>query len=97
MRLIWTSHARDNLREIVSYIWNDNPPAARKIKARIEGLATRVARHPFMGRPGAIAGTREAVPHPSYRIVYQIDENTIFILAVIHTARQWPPVDEGGD
>lgn len=94
MRSIWTSHAKANLREIVSYIGADNPAAARKVKSRIESLAAHLIRQPFMGRPGAIPGTREAIPHPNYRLVYQLTEETVFILAVIHTARQWPPEEE---
>lgn len=93
MKLIWTSHAKSNLRDIVSYISQEDPAAARKIKDRIGGVAMYLTRQPFMGRTGAIPGTREAVSHPSYRMVYQVSEEAIFILAVVHTARQWPPVE----
>lgn len=97
MRLIWTSHAKANLLEIVSYIGVDNPTAARKVRSRIEKLAAYLERQPFMGRPGAVPGTREAIPHPNYRLVYQVTGETVFILAVVHTARQWPPVEDGDD
>ncbi|MBO6724683.1 MAG: type II toxin-antitoxin system RelE/ParE family toxin [Rhizobiaceae bacterium] len=91
MNLVWTGRAKDDLREIVSYIAADNLPAARKMMARIERLAAYLQRQPFMGRPGVIPGTREAIPHPSYRIVYEVSEEAVIILAVVHTARQWPP------
>lgn len=32
------------------------------------------------------------IPHKSYRIVYELDDH----MAVVHTARQWPPVDDEG-
>ena len=40
------------------------------------------------------AGTRELVAHESYRLVYEIDGSTVWVLALVHTARRWPPVTE---
>ena len=94
MRLVWTARAKGDLKEIVSYIWRDNPAAAKKIRNRIETVAAYLKSQPFAGRMGAITGTREAIPHPGYRIVYQVTGDTVFILRVVHTARQWPPVED---
>ncbi len=41
-----------------------------------------------------VAGTREFIPHPNYRIVYLVGEEALYILAIVHTSRQWPPVIE---
>jgi toxin ParE1/3/4 len=49
----------------------------------------RLAEHPLMGRPGQIPGTRE-IPHESYRLVYGVQADTVWILAPVHTARLWP-------
>ncbi len=92
MKLVWTNRAKGDLGEIISYIWADNPASARKIRSRIETLAAYLGSQPFAGRTDAIAGTREAIPHPSYRMVYQVTGETVFILRVIHTSRQWPPL-----
>ncbi len=54
--------------------------------------AARLAAHPMSGRVGKIPGTRELIPHESYRMVYEINSETVWILALVHTARQWPPV-----
>ena len=35
--------------------------------------AARLAAHPKMGKPGKIAGTRELIPHKSYRLMYEIE------------------------
>lgn len=56
------------------------------------GTAARLATHPKMGKTGNIPGTRELLPHESYRLVYEIDGETVWVLALMHAARQWPPV-----
>lgn len=43
--------------------------------------ASMLGKHPNIGKPGKIAGTRELIPHENYRLVYEI-------------ARLWPPVRE---
>ena len=56
--------------------------------------AASLADHPMLGRPGKISGTRELIPHESYRLVYEIDGETVWVLTVVHSARQWPPVHD---
>lgn len=94
MKLVWTEAAATDLEDIVTYIWFDSPPAAKKIRQRVEATALYLRSQPFMGRIGAMAGTREALAHPSYKIVYQVNDETVSILRVVHTSRQWPPADE---
>jgi plasmid stabilization system protein ParE len=48
----------------------------------------------MLGRSGLIAGTRGLIPHESHRMVYEIRDDTVWILALIHTARLWPPLPE---
>jgi plasmid stabilization system protein ParE len=96
VKLVWTAGARRELDEIVSRIWLDDPAGAKRLRNRIEHTAALLKSQPFLGRPGMISETREAIPHPSYRIVYQVAGDTVSILAVVHTARQWPPMPEGG-
>ena len=56
---------------------------------RIAGLApgqadsaSRLAEHPKLGRPGRIPGTRELVAHAHYRLVYEINDDTVWILTI---------------
>ena len=44
------------------------------------------------GDRGKIQGTRELIPHESYRLVYEISGETVWMLALVHAARQWPLV-----
>lgn len=60
--------------------------------ALFSDAAARLGDHPELGKPGKISGTLELIPHESYRLVYEIERDTVWILALVHTARRWPPV-----
>jgi len=94
LKVRWSEEAGRDRVEIVADIWADNPPAATRMNAVFEAAARRLADFPHLGRSGAIAGTREFISHPSHRLVYEITNSEIGIHALVHTARQWPPVDD---
>lgn len=91
MKLVWTPQAQQDRADVWDHIAADNPAAAAGIDELFSHAASRLTRHPMLGRPGRISGTRELIPHESYRLVYEIDGNTVWILTLVHTARQWPP------
>ena len=66
--------------------------AAVRMDELFSDAAARLADHPKLGRPGKISGTREWVVHESYRLIYEIEGETVWVLTLVHTARQWPPV-----
>lgn len=74
----------------MDYIAADNPSAAIRMDQLFGEAASRLTDHPFMGKPGHIPDTRELIPHPSYRLVYTINQDKIWVLALVHTARLWP-------
>jgi toxin ParE1/3/4 len=53
--------------------------------------AARLADFPLLGHPGLVSGTREFIPHESYRLVYEISDESVWILALVSTSRRWPP------
>lgn len=91
MRVFWVSAAEQDRADILDYISQDNPLAAIRMDELFAEAAARLADHPLLGKAGQIAGTRELVPHESYRLVYQLQEEAVWILALVHTARMWPP------
>ena len=86
----WTEAALADRDLIFDYIERDNPRAAVVLDARFSDCAARLQRHPRLGRPGRIRDTREFVAHPNYILVYEIDDETVRILRVVHSARRWP-------
>ncbi len=92
MTLIWTPEALQDRFDIWDYIANDNPHAAARMDELFSEAANRLIEHPRLGRTGRVPGTRELVAHEHYILVYEIDaDNTVWILALVHTARLWPP------
>ncbi|MCO5160548.1 MAG: type II toxin-antitoxin system RelE/ParE family toxin [Mesorhizobium sp.] len=94
MRLVWTDSAKRDLGEIVTYIWFENPAAAKRIRQRIEATTRYLKAQPYMGRVGELLNTREAFSPRSYRIVHKVSDRTVSVLRVLHTSRQWPPADD---
>lgn len=90
MKLIWSDESFADRMAIFDYIAANNIDAARKLNAMICERAESLVNLPFLGRTGKVPGTRELTVHPSCRLVYEIDGETIAILRVIHASRNWP-------
>ena len=91
MRIRWTVWALSNLDAEVAYIARDDPAAAIQVAQIIEDTVDLLQRHPALGRPGRVAGTRELIiSRTPYIIPYRIRNNEIQILRVFHGARKWP-------
>ncbi len=80
--------------QIFRHIEAQDPDAAIRMDELFTKAVSRLQHFPFMGRRGAITGTREIIPHESYRVVYQVEAQAVSILMIIHTARKWPPNKE---
>lgn len=87
--LIWLPKALDGLEEIIFYIEVRNPQAARKLRQRIEQVVELLPAHPYLFRPGRVAGTREIVAHPNYLVVYRVGK-VIEIVNVLHARQRYP-------
>ncbi|WP_183800566.1 type II toxin-antitoxin system RelE/ParE family toxin [Mycoplana azooxidifex] len=90
----WSLHALEDLKQQIRPIARDDPAAARSVVGRIDAAATMLGERP-VGRPGRVGGTYEkSVNGLPYVIAYSIEtrdgRETVFILRVIHTARNWP-------
>ena len=91
MKILWTEPARQDLREIFTYVSEENPQAARVLLTEIKERVGVLENNPQIGRIGRVEGTRELVLTGTHYILpYRLKEQQIQILAVFHGARQWP-------
>ena len=90
MRVRFTPSARDEFLEALAYIHQDNPPAARRFRGRVEHVLRRLERFPDSGRrlrEFPELPHREVVVAP-YRFFYRVRGRTVWIVAVWHGARE---------
>ena len=90
LRLEWTDEAADDLQRIVDYISDFDLEAALKLRHRLLTCAERLTDFPYMFTRGRVPGTREALAHPNYILVYRVEADAVEILGVIHARQQYP-------
>lgn len=90
LALVWTIEAVTDLLDILDYIAERNVEAADHVNGMIQHTANRLPDHPYIHRPGRVAGTREAVAHPNYIVVYRVAVEEIEIVAILHARQQYP-------
>ena len=90
-RVRWTTDAADDLAQLVNYIRQDNPEAARRVaKVIFDGVAD-LRTFPNRGRVGLAKDTRELVFGPwPYIAVYTVSQGEVQVLRIRHASRDWP-------
>lgn len=91
MKVVWSVSAENDLDAIVDYIANDNIESALSLDDLIRQAADGLSAFPYKGKHGRVAGTRELVVRTHYIIVYAIAHDSVEIVTVLHTSRQYPP------
>ena len=86
----WSDEATTDLVEIIDYIEQRNATAAQNLHASIVQSAESLPLMPYLFRLGRVTGTREHVVHPNYMVVYQVGNDAIDILRVLHSRQQYP-------
>jgi toxin ParE1/3/4 len=87
--LDWSQSATRELIQGLIHIAEDSPQGARLVKGRIDRAGRFLEQNPRMGKPGAVAGTREyPVPKTRYTLIYEEGASEIHILHCWHQSRQ---------
>jgi len=90
VKILWAATSRQDLRDIFSYIAEENPRAARAVFDEIKKRVGILLDQPELGRIGRVDGTRELVlSGTQYILPYRVKDQQIQILAVFHAARRW--------
>jgi toxin ParE1/3/4 len=90
MRVRWTTEAADDLERICDYVARERPEAARRIALDALRAIGDLRTFPNRGRPGRVQGTRELVLTRPFLAVYEVREEEVQVLRILHGARQWP-------
>jgi plasmid stabilization system protein ParE len=91
--VIWSPSSLDDIDSIAAYIARDSVYHAALFIDRLFKATDRLAQHPHSGRTIPEIGNvkcREIICG-SYRIMYRIEKENIWITGVIHGARNWKP------
>ena len=93
----WTQRALGDLREINDFIARDSERAAEAMVDRLQRAPDRLALFPESGRvmPEFPKLRYREIIIASYRILYRIEVDTVWIAAVVHGRRQLSEVPEG--
>ncbi|MGO8070134.1 type II toxin-antitoxin system RelE/ParE family toxin [Rhizobium leguminosarum] len=91
--VLWSKQAHQDNLETLRYIAKDNPDAAERVVDAIEDAGKKLGEF-TTGRPGRITGTYEkSLTRFPYIISYELrpiaGRESVVILRVIHTARDW--------
>lgn len=91
MKAVFSPEAERDLLDIFDFILKDRPMIAQDILDRIKENIECLCDHPSLGRPGRVPRTRELVlPDFPFVIPYQVTGETLEILRIYHTSREWP-------
>jgi len=93
-KILFSILAKEDLYSIKKYICNNNIEASKIVIKHIISSIEKLKENPAMGRAGRVLRTRELVITKfPYIVPYQVRDNNIYILRVLHTSRIWDKED----
>jgi len=89
--VLWSRRAEADLDAIFDFIRRDSPVNALAMIDRITRRAAQIAQFPYSGRmvpEVSNSKIRELIEGP-YRIVFEVRDGQVAVLAVVHSARDF--------
>jgi toxin ParE1/3/4 len=87
--VVWSPNALDDVDEIAAYIARDSPTYAAAVVEKILNITRNLQNFPLLGRivpESNEESIRERFVY-SYRLIYQVQQETVTIIAVVHEKR----------
>jgi toxin ParE1/3/4 len=87
--VVWSPNALDDVDEIAAYIARDSPTYAAAVVEKILNTTRNLQNFPLLGRivpESNEDSVRERFVY-SYRLIYQVQEETVIVIAVVHGKR----------
>jgi toxin ParE1/3/4 len=87
--VVWSPNALDDVDEIAAYIARDSPTYAAAVVEKILDVTRNLQNFPLLGRivpESNEESIRERFVY-SYRLIYQVQQETVTIIAVVHGKR----------
>lgn len=93
--IVWLESAQQDKDAALTYIAQYSVLAALGIDEQIEQQVSQLKQFPHLGRKGRLANTFELlITGTPYIAAYRVLGNTVQILHVFHTRRDWPPQEK---
>jgi toxin ParE1/3/4 len=92
-KVIWAPSALDDVESIAEYISKDSVEMSSLFVSRLFDATDRLQEFPFSGWiiPEINNPDCREVIYGTYRIMYRVEKNEVWITGVIHGARDWKP------
>ena len=92
-KVIWAPSALDDIDAIAEYIARDSIDRAALFVTRLFEITDRLQEFPLSGRVIPEIGEQSCreIIYGSYRIMYRVDDNDVWITGIVHGARDWKP------
>jgi toxin ParE1/3/4 len=89
MRIRWTPSAAGDLEHIYEYLSLHEPHLARPTVRALREAIYSLRKFPQLGRPGAVAGTRELLHERlPYIVAYRVKDDRIEVLHIWHPSQE---------
>lgn len=92
-KVIWAPSALEDVNSIAEYIARDSVDQAALFVVRLFEATDRLQEFPLSGRviPEIDNQSCREIIYGSYRIMYRLDDDEVWITGVVHVARNWHP------